>query len=64
MRQVTTGVSLYGNNLNVAAINADVGDWCLALKRYEGSLFSNARKCFRNGQKIDPTTVTLNIGPG
>lgn len=50
--KVVTGDALHCNRRTVEAINAQSGDWCLALKGNQESLLSDARGCFSG--KIDP----------
>jgi len=44
--KVVTADALHCNRRTVAAINAQSGDWCLALKANQDSLLSDARACF------------------
>ena len=44
--KVVTADALHCNRRTVAAINAQAGDWCLALKANQDSLLSDARACF------------------
>ncbi len=44
--KVVTADALHCNRRTVAAINAQGGDWCLALKANQDSLLSDARACF------------------
>jgi len=44
--KVVTADALHCNRRTIAAINAQGGDWCLALKANQDSLLSDARACF------------------
>ena len=49
--KVVTADALHCNRRTVAAINAQGGDWCLALKANQDSLLSDARACFGKAKK-------------
>ena len=50
--------------LTVAAINAQGGDWCLALKANQESLLSDARACFGQMKDGHPQACTEDSGHG
>lgn len=56
--KVVTGDALHCNRRTVAAINAQGGDWCLALKGNQESLLSDARGCFSTRRDEHPEAVT------
>ncbi|MEA5163509.1 ISAs1 family transposase [Cereibacter johrii] len=55
--KVVTGDALHCNRRTVAAINAQGGDWCLALKGNQESLLSDARGCFSKRPEGHPEAV-------
>lgn len=48
----------------VAAVNAEDGDWWLALKANQDPLLSDVRGCFGNLSEGHPQTSTEDIGHG
>lgn len=56
--KVVTGDALHCNRRTVAALNAQGGDWCLALKGNQESLLSDARGCFSTRRDEHPEAVT------
>lgn len=59
-----TGDALHCNRRTVAAINAQGGDWCLALKGNQESLLSDARGCFSKRPEGNPEAVTDEMNHG
>ena len=62
--KVVTADALHCNRRTVAAINAQGGDWCLALKANQDSLLSDARACFGKAKKDHPVARTEETGHG
>jgi predicted transposase YbfD/YdcC len=62
--KVVTADALHCNRRTVAAINAQGGDWCLALKANQDSLLSDARACFGEGNKNHPVARVEEAGHG
>lgn len=62
--KVVTGDALHCNRRTVAAINAQGGDWCLALKGNQESLLSDARGCFSTRRDEHPEAVTDEMNHG
>ena len=62
--KVVTGDALHCNRRTVAAINAQGGDWCLALKGNQESLLSDARGCFSTRHDDHPEAVTDEMNHG
>lgn len=62
--KVVTGDALHCNRRTVAAINARGGDWCLALKRNQDSLLSDARACFGKVKDTHPVARAEATGHG
>ena len=62
--KVVTGDALHCNRRTVAAINAQGGDWCLALKGNQASLLSDARGCFSTRRDEHPEAVTDEMNHG
>lgn len=62
--KVVTADALHCNRRTVAAINAQGGDWCLALKANQDSLLSDARACFGKAKKDHPAARFDAIGHG
>lgn len=62
--KVVTGDALHCNRRTVAAINAQGGDWCLALKANQDSLLSDARACFGKTRQSHPVARTEDAGHG
>lgn len=56
--KVVTADALHCNRRTVAAINAQGGDWCLALKANQDSLLSDARACFGSLDEGHPQART------
>ena len=55
---------MHCNRRTVAAINAQGGDWCLALKANQESLLSDARACFSQMKKDHPVARFEATGHG
>jgi predicted transposase YbfD/YdcC len=62
--KVVTADALHCNRRTVAAINAQGGDWCLALKGNQESLLSDARGCFTGLGPARTEAVTEETGHG
>lgn len=62
--KVVTGDALHCNRRTVAAINAQGGDWCLALKANQDSLLSDARACFGKIKESHAVARTEDVGHG
>jgi predicted transposase YbfD/YdcC len=62
--KVVTADALHCNRRTVAAINAQGGDWCLALKANQDSLLSDARACFGEVNKDHPVARVEETGHG
>jgi predicted transposase YbfD/YdcC len=62
--KVVTADALHCNRRTVAAINAQGGDWCLALKANQESLLSDARACFGQVKKDHPVACVEEVGHG
>jgi len=62
--KVVTGDALHCNRRTVEAINARGGDWCLALKRNQDSLLSDARACFGTLKDTHPVARIEETGHG
>lgn len=62
--KVVTGDALHCNRRTAAAINAQGGDWCLALKANQDSLLSDARACFGKIRQSHPVARTEDAGHG
>ncbi|TQM94094.1 ISAs1 family transposase [Roseinatronobacter monicus] len=62
--KVVTGDALHCNRRTVAAINAQGGDWCLALKGNQESLLSDARGCFSEPPEGYPEAITDEMNHG
>ncbi len=62
--KVVTADALHCNRRTVAAINAQGGDWCLALKANQDSLLSDARSCFGQVKDGHPDACIEEIGHG
>lgn len=62
--KVVTGDALHCNRRTVAAINAQGGDWCLALKGNQESLLSDAWGCFSTRRDEHPEAVTDEMNHG
>ena len=62
--KVVTGDALHCNRRTVEAINARGGDWCLALKRNQESLLSDARACFGKVKDTHPVARVEETGHG
>ena len=62
--KVVTGDALHCNRRTVAAINAQGGDWCLALKANQDSLLSDARDCFGKLRPEHPVARSQDAGHG
>ena len=62
--KVVTADALHCNRRTVAAINAQGGDWCLALKANQDSLLSDARACFGKANKDHPVAHVEDTGHG
>lgn len=62
--KVVTGDALHCNRRTVEAINARGGDWCLALKRNQDSLLSDARACFGKAKDSHPVARHEETGHG
>ncbi len=62
--KVVTADALHCNRRTVAAINAQGGDWCLALKANQDSLLSDARACFGKVNKDQPVDRVEETGHG
>jgi predicted transposase YbfD/YdcC len=62
--KVVTADALHCNRRTVAAINAQSGDWCLALKANQDSLLSDARACFGTVKGDHPVARIDETGHG
>ena len=62
--KVVTADALHCNRRTVAVINAQGGDWCLALKANQDSLLSDARACFSKVKKDHPIARVEETGHG
>ena len=62
--KVVTADALHCNRRTVAAINAQGGDWCLALKANQESLLSDARACFGQVKTDHPVACAEETGHG
>ena len=62
--KVVTADALHCNRRTVARINAQGGDWCLALKANQDSLLSDARACFGKAKKEHPVAHVEETGHG
>lgn len=62
--KVVTADALHCNRRTVAAINAQGGDWCLALKANQDSLLSDARACFGKVNGDHPVARLEETGHG
>ena len=62
--KVVTADALHCNRRTVAAINAQGGDWCLALKANQDSLLSDARACFGQVRGDHPMARLEEVGHG
>ena len=62
--KVVTADALHCNRRTVAAINAQGGDWCLALKGNQDSLLSDARACFGKVKGDHPVARLEETGHG
>ena len=62
--KVVTADALHCNRRTVAAINAQGGDWCLALKGNQDSLLSDARACFGQVKGDHPVARLEETGHG
>lgn len=62
--KVVTADALHCNRRTVAAINAQGGDWCLALKTNQDSLLSDGRACFGKVNKVHPVAHVEDTGHG
>lgn len=62
--KVVTADALHCNRRTVSGINAQGGDWCLALKANQDSLLSDARACFGKAQKDHPAAYVEETGHG
>ncbi len=62
--KVVTADALHCNRRTVALINAQGGDWCLALKANQDSLLSDARACFGKVKKDHPAARFEATGHG
>lgn len=62
--KIVTGDVLHCNRRTVAAINAQRGDWCLALKANQDSLLSDAHACFGKLCSDRPVARSQDLGHG
>ena len=62
--KVVTADALHCNRRTVAAINAQGGDWCVALKSNQESLLSEARACFGKLGDDHPVAGVKETGHG
>ena len=62
--KVVTAGALHCYRRKVAVINAQGGDWCLALKANQASLLSDARACFCQVKKDHPAACVEEVGHG
>ena len=62
--KVVTADALHCNRRTVAQINAQGGDWCLALKANQDSLLSDARVCFGRAESDAQSACVQEVNHG